>query len=126
MDTGTLISDWNKLGAVVKDARNDQGWSQSQLAERAHVSRAWIAKLEAGHRGAELEQILRLFSALNLILLAQPADAAAAPSATTSKAAWSRNDLTVPQAAVARLEASERRRDAWARAREHSHATVAG
>jgi y4mF family transcriptional regulator len=125
METGTIISDWNKLGAMVREARNDQGWSQSQLAERAQVSRAWIAKLEAGHRSAELEQILRLFSALNLVLLAQPAGATTAPSATASQVAQSRNDLAVPHAAVARLEASERRRDAWARARVRSNATVA-
>lgn len=116
-DIGTLITDWNKLGALVKDARNGYGWSQTELAQRANVSRAWIAKLEAGHRGAELEQILRLFQALQMNLIARPvgvstdnATGALAPEQSVSD--WTTGSLAAHRAA------NERRRDAWARARQ--------
>ena len=67
----TVISDWIKLGAYVRAARHERGWTQIQLAQRAGVSRAWLARLESGHRRAELESILRLFAALDLRLLAR-------------------------------------------------------
>lgn len=63
-----LIGHWTKLGAAVRDTRARRGWSQHELATRAGVSRSWLAKVEAGHRGAELEQILRLLAALDLNL----------------------------------------------------------
>ncbi len=117
MDAGTLISDWNKLGALVKDARHDHGWSQAQLADRAHVSRAWIAKIEGGHRGAELEQILRLFTALNLTLVAQPAGATSSAPISGTERTHEGSGLS-QSVADARLEASRRRRNAWAHARD--------
>ena len=62
------IGHWTKLGSAVRDARARHGWSQHELAERAGVSRSWLARLESGHRGAEFEQILRLLDALHLTL----------------------------------------------------------
>lgn len=119
MDAGTLISDWNKLGALVKDARRDRGWSQARLADRAHVSRAWIAKIESGHRGAELEQILRLFAALNLTMIVQPVGVAPGEPISATEQAREGSD-TAQTVEDARLEAGRRRRDAWAHARELS------
>lgn len=63
------IADWNKLGATIKAERARLALSQHELAARAGVSRSWLAKLEAGHRGAEFEQILRLLEALGLSLV---------------------------------------------------------
>lgn len=69
------ISDWAKLGAAIRDARTLHGLTQNELASSAKVSRSWLAKVESGHRGAELEQILRLLSALGLGLVLQtPSD----------------------------------------------------
>jgi transcriptional regulator with XRE-family HTH domain len=65
------ISDWAKLGAAIRDARTLHGLTQNELAASAKVSRSWLAKVESGHRGAELEQILRLLSALGLGLFLQ-------------------------------------------------------
>ena len=62
------VGHWTKLGSAVRDARTRRGWSQHELANRAGVSRSWLAKLEAGHRGAELEPILRLLTALDMSL----------------------------------------------------------
>jgi transcriptional regulator with XRE-family HTH domain len=63
------IADWNKLGATIKAERTRLDLSQHELASQAGVSRSWLAKLEAGHRGAEFEQILRLLEALELSLV---------------------------------------------------------
>ncbi len=61
------ITDWRKLGAVLREARLRQGLTQDGLAEQAGVSRAWLAKLEAGgHRRAEIEQVFKLLAALSL------------------------------------------------------------
>lgn len=62
------IGSWTKLGAVVRDARKVRNLSQAEAAARAGVSRSWLARVEAGHRAAELEPLLRLFSALDLTL----------------------------------------------------------
>lgn len=124
MSATTLISDWNKLGALVKDTRKGHGWSQTELANRAGVSRAWLAKLEAGHRGAELEPLLRLLSALELSLLAQRAQPGANSAPATSSDSGGMNDRSGSRAAAARLEASRRREAAWTAAR-HSSSTAA-
>lgn len=79
------IGHWTKLGSAVRDARTRRQWSQHELASRAGVSRSWLAKLEAGHRGAELEQILRLLAALDMSLAIK--DDANPNQAETPKAA---------------------------------------
>lgn len=66
------ITDWNKFGATVKAERARLALSQHDVASRAGVSRSWLAKLEAGHRAAEFEQILRLLQALGLTLVLRP------------------------------------------------------
>jgi y4mF family transcriptional regulator len=81
----TTINHWTKLGSAVRDARARHGWSQHELAERAGVSRSWLARLEAGHRGAELEQILRLLNALDLTLTVTDADERARPASSTDE-----------------------------------------
>jgi transcriptional regulator with XRE-family HTH domain len=68
-----VIADWNKFGAIVKAERVRLALSQHDVASRAGVSRSWLAKLEAGHRGAEFEQILRLLEALGLSLVLRSA-----------------------------------------------------
>lgn len=74
----TVISDWTKLGAILRSARRRQGLSQTQLAERAGVSRSWLIRLEGGHRGAELEPIFRLLSAMEIrLLLDEPSQTSA-------------------------------------------------
>ena len=56
-----------QLGAVIRSARKDANLTQSQLAERAGVSRRWLLMLENGRApGAELSKILTTLHALNL------------------------------------------------------------
>lgn len=76
-----VVSDWVRLGQVVRDARRERAWSQAVLAGRADVSRAWLAKMESGHRRAEVEQVFRVLHALGLAIYVgerrQPAGEAA-------------------------------------------------
>ena len=62
------VTGWTKLGGLVRDARLARGLSQANLAAQAGVARSWLARVEAGHRGAELEQLFRLLDALDLTL----------------------------------------------------------
>lgn len=81
------IGHWTKLGSAIRDARRAQSLTQSKLAERAGVSRSWLAKQESGHRGAEFEQILRVLSALGLSLNICNARAESATTKTTQRTA---------------------------------------
>lgn len=68
------VGDWNKLGGTLRDARRARGFSQHDLAARAGVSRAWLARFEGGHRRAEIEQVFRLLKALDLALAVKPVE----------------------------------------------------
>lgn len=67
------ITSWTKLGAAVRDARVSRGMTQAEAARRAGVARSWLARVEAGHRGAELESLLKLLTALDLEMAIRPA-----------------------------------------------------
>lgn len=69
-----IIDGWTKLGSAIRDERVGQKLTQTQLAARADVARSWLARVEAGHRNAELEPLLRLMSALGLSLSLHPTD----------------------------------------------------
>lgn len=70
--TGQSVNNWDSLGRLIQGARKEQGLTQEGLAERAGVSRAWLAKVESGHRGAEFQRILRVLDALEIDLVARP------------------------------------------------------
>jgi HTH-type transcriptional regulator/antitoxin HipB len=54
------------LGLVVRQARQDHGQTQADLASAAGVSRRWLASLEGGKTTAEFGLILRTLDALGL------------------------------------------------------------
>lgn len=56
------------LAAVVRGRRRDLGWSQSDLAERAQVSRKWISELEVGKPRVELGLVLKVLEQLGFSL----------------------------------------------------------
>ncbi len=56
------------LGEHVRDPRKQRGWSLSQLAEKAGVSRLWIGHFENGKKSVELGLVLKALRALNLSL----------------------------------------------------------
>ncbi len=56
------------IAALVRDTRLAAGITQEGLAERARVSRRWIADLESGKPGVELGKVLRVLAALEIDL----------------------------------------------------------
>lgn len=112
------IADWNKFGATIKAERARLALSQHELAARAGVSRSWLAKLEAGHRGAEFEQILRLLDALGLSLVLRSgatAPAADEPSATAHRVGQDFDAMR--ELMDKRQHSAEIRRRAWSAGR---------
>ncbi len=61
------------LGAMVRDRRGAVGMTQTALADRAGVSRRWLAALEAGKTTAEIGLVLRTLDALGLAVTVDPA-----------------------------------------------------
>ena len=59
-----------QLGSRLRKARITRGFSQQRLADRTHLSRIYIAKLETGERTPSLAVLERLAKALRL----KPAD----------------------------------------------------
>jgi len=62
------ITEPSQLGRALREERRRQGLTQNDLAARAHVSRGWLVKLEAGHGTAELDTVFRVVSALGLTI----------------------------------------------------------
>ena len=58
----------NDVASLVRDARAAVGITQQGLADRARVSRRWVADLEAGKPGVELGKVLRVLAALDIDL----------------------------------------------------------
>ena len=57
-----------QFGFEVRRLRESAGLTQAELAERAGVSRRWIGRVERGHLGAELGNLMRTARALDLTL----------------------------------------------------------
>ena len=60
------------LGRYVRDRRRSNGFSQTDLAGRAMVSRRWLSDLEAGKPTAEVGLVFKVIAALGLYLDVQP------------------------------------------------------
>jgi len=56
------------LAAVARGRRVERGWSQSEAARRAGVSRKWVSDFETGKASVELAAVLRLLDALDVTL----------------------------------------------------------
>jgi HTH-type transcriptional regulator/antitoxin HipB len=67
------IGDAHDLGGCLRDQRRRAGLSQTELCERARVSRRWLSDLEAGKPTAEVGLVLRVVAALDLMVELQPA-----------------------------------------------------
>lgn len=70
------ITSARDLGLAVRQARQDRGHTQAELAAAARVSRRWLSDLEAGKTTAEFGLILRTLDAVGLGLDAFPAEPA--------------------------------------------------
>jgi HTH-type transcriptional regulator/antitoxin HipB len=65
------------LGRYIRERRRAAGLNQTQLAERAGVSRRWLSDLESGKPTIEAGLMFQVFAALNLYVdvVPEPADA---------------------------------------------------
>lgn len=54
------------IGELVRDQRKQRGWSQTDLAEKASVSRLWIGHLEKGKETVELGKVLKTLQVLGI------------------------------------------------------------
>ncbi|GIE80194.1 hypothetical protein Aph02nite_61440 [Actinoplanes philippinensis] len=71
-----VIASARDLGLAVRQARQDRGRTQSEVAAAARVSRRWLSDLEAGKPSAEFGLILRTLDAVGLGLDAFPVEPA--------------------------------------------------
>lgn len=74
------VSSLRDLAAIVRGRRRDLGFSQAQVAMRAHVSRQWVSEFETGKATAEIGLVIRLLDALDLRLTVTDGGASRAPS----------------------------------------------
>ena len=72
MSERRFLSTPEAVAAAVRAARASRGWTQSELAVRAHVGRRFVADLEAGHPRAELAKVLSVLDSLDIHALAVP------------------------------------------------------
>lgn len=56
------------VAALARGRRLDLGWTQTELAGRAGVSRKWVSDFETGKTSVALGVVLRVLDALELIL----------------------------------------------------------
>ena len=60
------------LAFLVKEERQNKGWTQAELSKRAAVSRDWLIGLEKAKPSVELALVLRTLKALGLKLTTAP------------------------------------------------------
>ncbi|WP_197517469.1 helix-turn-helix domain-containing protein [Microbacterium karelineae] len=69
-----------EAAAVVRELRENRGWTQTALAEKAMVSRSFVADVEAGKSSVEASKLFDLFQALDFEI--------ALRSLTTQEVRW--------------------------------------
>lgn len=53
-----------KLGQRIRDARKALGWTQEELADRAHIDRSYIGGVERGERNLTFAMLCQICVAL--------------------------------------------------------------
>jgi y4mF family transcriptional regulator len=53
-----------EAGPLVRELREERGWSQAELARRASVSRTFVIDLESGKSTVETSKFMDVFQAL--------------------------------------------------------------
>ncbi|WBB59664.1 UDP-N-acetylglucosamine 1-carboxyvinyltransferase [Streptomyces sp. WMMC500] len=59
-----------RIGRLIRDARQHRGWSQSQLAAALGTSQSAVNRIERGHQNISLEMIARIGEALDSEIVA--------------------------------------------------------
>ena len=58
----------NTVGDRIKARRQELGWTQEQLAEKAGISKGFLSDLETGTRNVSAEYLLKIAHPLNVTL----------------------------------------------------------
>lgn len=61
-----IASPKSLFGKAVRALREERGYSQEELAERAELHRNYVGSLERGERNVALENIVKLAAALSV------------------------------------------------------------
>jgi transcriptional regulator with XRE-family HTH domain len=56
----------SRFGSTVRELRDERGYSQEELAERATLHRNYVGGVERGERNVALENIVKLAKALSV------------------------------------------------------------
>ena len=56
----------SRFGSRIRSLRDDRGFSQEELAERAGLHRNYVGGVERGERNVALENIVKLAGALSV------------------------------------------------------------
>jgi transcriptional regulator with XRE-family HTH domain len=57
-----------QFSLVLRQLREERGWSQEQLAERANLNRSYLGEVERGHAVPSLITVYKLAGALEIRL----------------------------------------------------------
>jgi transcriptional regulator with XRE-family HTH domain len=57
-----------RFSMVLRQLREERGWSQEQLAERADLNRSYLGEVERGHAIPSIITVAKLASALEIQL----------------------------------------------------------
>ena len=68
------------VGTIIREARKAKKLSQQNLADFAGVGRRFVSELEAGKPSLEFEKVIKVSSALGLLIFAAPASAFTNPA----------------------------------------------
>ena len=69
-----LLRSAREVGDLIADGRRRLRWSQSDLAQRAGVSRQWVSQVENGKTTVEFDLVLGALHALGYAVYAQSKD----------------------------------------------------
>ena len=56
----------NHFGRIVKQVREERGWSQEVLADRANLNRSYVGEVERGSAMPSLSTVAKLATALEV------------------------------------------------------------
>ena len=69
-----LLRSAREVGDLIADGRRRLLWSQSELAQRAGVSRQWVSQVENGKTTVEFDLVLGTLHAFGIAVYAQSKD----------------------------------------------------